>query len=246
VLFFKENGVHVVSGAVPEKFETSFRCIPGVPVGSHRSLAIADDTLYYLSREGVFSWNGSTARRVFGVPADKFFVSGAAGANGTKYYISLRDSGGGCEMFVYDTSQGKLLKEDDTWAYSFGRYNGQLCFLDKDKQRVIALGGGANDKVLSGDDAISADLLRVKWSATLALPLEINHLRVTASVREGSYLELWLSRFGEPYEQLGSSHNRTNGSNARRVLEAAVPRSDGALLELRGAGAATVERIEVK
>ena len=58
-LFFKENTLHKLYGSKPSDFQlSSLRC-RGVAKGAARSLCVINETLYYLSPDGVMAWDGS-------------------------------------------------------------------------------------------------------------------------------------------------------------------------------------------
>ena len=65
-LFFKENTLHKLYGSKPSDFQlTSLRC-RGVAKNAARSLCVLNETLYYLSPDGVMAWDGSIPTKVSG------------------------------------------------------------------------------------------------------------------------------------------------------------------------------------
>ena len=57
-LFFKENTLHKLYGSKPSDFQlSSLRC-RGVARNAARSLCVLNETLYYLSPDGVMAWDG--------------------------------------------------------------------------------------------------------------------------------------------------------------------------------------------
>ena len=64
VLFFKENTLHKLCGSKPSDFQlSSLRC-RGVAKYAAESLCVINETLYYLSPEGVMAWDGSLPVKV--------------------------------------------------------------------------------------------------------------------------------------------------------------------------------------
>ena len=60
-LFFKENTLHKLYGSKPSDFQlSSLRC-RGVAKGAARSLCVINETLYYLSPDGVMAWDAPRA-----------------------------------------------------------------------------------------------------------------------------------------------------------------------------------------
>ncbi|GHU93062.1 hypothetical protein FACS1894208_01770 [Clostridia bacterium] len=237
LLFFKEYEVYRLEGSTPEKYELIMLDVPGVAAGCSRMVVPVNGALYYVGLGGVYRFEGSKVTRVFG----KRFSAGVAGTDGTRYYLSACDDRGLYKMYVCDTESGKWLIEDDTRAFAFGRYDGRLCYLDMDSKRVVSIGEGDHDVKLSDSETVSADLLRIPWSATLAPVADINHLWVTARVREGAYFEVYLDG-----KLIGTSLNRSVGSGERRVLEARMLPRDDMRLELRGEGVVEIERLETQ
>ena len=65
-LFFKENTLHKLYGSKPSDFQlSSLRC-RGVARNAARSLCVLNETLYYLSSDGVMAWDGSIPAKVIG------------------------------------------------------------------------------------------------------------------------------------------------------------------------------------
>ena len=63
-LFFKENTLHKLYGSKPSDFQlSSLRC-RGVARNAARSLCVLNETLYYLSPDGVMAWDGSIPAKV--------------------------------------------------------------------------------------------------------------------------------------------------------------------------------------
>lgn len=64
VLFFKENALHKLYGSKPSDFQlSSLRC-RGVARNAASSLCVLNETLYYLSPDGVMAWDGSIPTKV--------------------------------------------------------------------------------------------------------------------------------------------------------------------------------------
>lgn len=62
-LFFKENTLHKLYGSKPSDFQlSSLRC-RGVARNAARSLCVLNETLYYLSSDGVMAWDAASRPR---------------------------------------------------------------------------------------------------------------------------------------------------------------------------------------
>ena len=130
-VFFKEEQIYKVYGDKPSNFQVMSSASLGVEAGSHASLAIAGETLYYLSRVGVVAYSGGIPQSVAAPFGTDRYRNGVAGSDGVKYYVSLEDSAGGHTLFVYDTQKGVWHKEDSLEAVGFG-WDAELYFLGAD------------------------------------------------------------------------------------------------------------------
>ncbi len=115
-IFFKENEMYIIYGSVPSEFQTVKETTIGVSQGGADSLAIASDTLFYLSTVGIMAYRGGAPQCISGVFGDAMIsYCTAACSDGKKYYSSLafeerRELDG---LYVYDTGTGMWHREDD-------------------------------------------------------------------------------------------------------------------------------------
>lgn len=126
-VFFKEEAVYKVYGSKPANFQVMGSATLGVERGSHKSLAIAGEILFYLSRAGVMAYSGGIPQnihRAFGL--DRYH-NAVGGSDGVKYYVSL-ERDGAHELFVYDTRYSVWHREDDAEAVGFA-WDNDLCML---------------------------------------------------------------------------------------------------------------------
>lgn len=140
-LFFKENYVHKVYGNYPANYQIQTTACRGVEKGSHNSLAIVNEVLYYKARTGVCSYDGSLPVEVSAALGDVQYHAAAAGALGNKYYISMADENEAYHFFVYDTKKGMWHREDDTQAASFCNCRGDLYYIDYDTKNIKTVKG---------------------------------------------------------------------------------------------------------
>ncbi|MGN0708385.1 MAG: hypothetical protein ACI4JC_10355 [Faecalibacterium sp.] len=134
-LFFKENTVHKLCGTKPSDYQlTSLRC-RGVAKNASRSLCVLNETLYYLSQDGVMAWDGSIPSKVStSLDASRLAnVSNAVGgALDGRYYLHLSRAAGTLQearLLVYDTERG-LWHEEDVCSYEMASTGGQLYLWD--------------------------------------------------------------------------------------------------------------------
>ena len=129
-LFFKENTLHKLYGSKPSDFQlSSLRC-RGVAKNAAHSLCVLNETLYYLSPDGVMAWDGSLPTKVSGaLDAAKLsnVQSAVGGALDGRYY--LRISRESARLLVYDTEKG-LWSEEDVCSCDMTSTGGQLYLWD--------------------------------------------------------------------------------------------------------------------
>ena len=139
-LFFKEEMLHKVLGTKPANFQINDSPIRGVQAGCARSLCVVNESLMYKSRDCVCVYDGGSPMDVSDVLGHDDYFEAAAGARGDLYFISMRDTAGVWQMFVFDEAKGLWFREDNTHARQFAALNGQLYYLD-DAGRVMAVRG---------------------------------------------------------------------------------------------------------
>lgn len=140
-VFFKENHLHRVTGGYPATFSVSSTPCRGVKAGCAESLAMVDETLFYLATGGVCAYDGSLPVLVSSALGTDRHERGAAGALDGKYYLSAYNKTcGGWEMLVLDTARGLWHREDSTHALAFLACDGELYFAT-DKGAILTVRG---------------------------------------------------------------------------------------------------------
>lgn len=136
-VFFKENGIFKVYGAKPANYQVMASATLGVDAGSERSLAVAGETLYYLSRAGIVAYTGGVPTVVSAPLGHGVMRNAVAGSDGRKYYVSI-ETENGTRLFVLDTKAGAWHAEDDL-AIVGTAYKGGLYALSADgRLQIIA------------------------------------------------------------------------------------------------------------
>ncbi len=142
-IFFKENCLIKVYGTMPSNYQLQVTACRGVQKGSHKSLCILNETLYYKSRNGVCAYDGSMPTEVSYALGNERYTDAAAGVYENRYYISMKNSAGQYAMFVYDAANRLWMKEDDTKATEFCYHDGDLYYIDGERgciQSVLGKG----------------------------------------------------------------------------------------------------------
>lgn len=145
IIFFKEHCIHKIYGQNPP-YTVNTSYIRGVQKGSHKSICIVNETLYYKSPNGICAFEG-------GVPVDisqplggAYYTDAVAGVLGNKYYVCMKDKKGENVLFNYDESRNIWHREDSLPVKSFANHNGNLYFLADmgDDMNLLGLIDGEN------------------------------------------------------------------------------------------------------
>ena len=184
-LFFKENFVHKVYGDYPSNFKIQDTALRGVQRGCEKSMAIVNEILYYKARHAVVAFDGSLPVDVSAAFGEELYSEAAAGAHGSKYYISMRDSKDNWHLFVYDTTRGMWHREDDLRADCFCSCREELYAIDPKTRKIITmLGSGTQDrgkvKWMVQTGVIGTDMPDMKYVSRLLVRLS---LEIGARVR---------------------------------------------------------------
>lgn len=142
-LFFKEGCLHKVYGSQPSNFQIQSTVCRGVQKGCHKSLAIVNEILYYMGRNGVCAYDGSLPNEISDAFGGVNYSDAVAGAHWNKYYISMKDTTGEWHMFCYDASKGLWHHEDETQAEAFCSCRNEMYYIDHaDKKIKTVYGSG--------------------------------------------------------------------------------------------------------
>lgn len=139
VIFFKGNYALKIYGTKPSNFTLAEYNVPGVEIGSEKSLVNINSTLFYLGHNGVYAYqSGSLPALISEEPLwGHTYKNAVGGRHGNKYYISAERDDGEQELLVYDTDKGLWHKEDNTKMIDCTTYNGVLYWLDKTKENIM-------------------------------------------------------------------------------------------------------------
>lgn len=139
VIFFKENTMHKIFGTKPADYQTTTLQCRGTAKGAAASLCVINETLYYLSRDGVMTWDGSLPGKIsvnLGRDSMASCVKAVGGALDGRYYLYIRQAAGALarnaqtgRMLVYDSERG-VWHEEDGEALAMASTGRQLYFWD--------------------------------------------------------------------------------------------------------------------
>lgn len=129
VLFWKEARLHKLLGTYPQEYSMYDYTIEGLQKGSHKSLQVINEVLYYMGTHGVYAYSGGLPSRLSDNFGEKYFSDGVAGTDGDNYYLSVKD-GEEYSLLVYETKSGFWFREDATNAVDFARVGKDLYMLN--------------------------------------------------------------------------------------------------------------------
>ena len=134
--FFKEEHIYKVYGDKPSNFQVMGSASLGVEAGSDASIAIAGETLFYLARTGIVAYSGGIPQSMGAAFGTQRFRNAVGGSDGTKYYVSMKDTDDVWHLFVYDTLRGLWHREDALEVVGWG-WNEELYFLAADGRLLL-------------------------------------------------------------------------------------------------------------
>lgn len=142
--FFKEDRIHRVSISTSGAHSISETACRGVQKGSEKSLAVVNEILLYKSRSDVCAYQGGFPAKVSEALGDGLYSDAAAGTVRDRYYISMRDSDGKAQLFVYDVGKKLWMHEDGFEADCFARVGDELYALSG--KLLYAMQGSTGEK----------------------------------------------------------------------------------------------------
>ena len=250
-VFFKEDNIYTIQGDSAKNFAWTPRNRWGVKSGCADSIAVAGETLFYLSRVGVCAYTGgfpSIISAPLGVNAK--LSDGVAGSDGIRYYISLYhgEDKAYC-LYVYDTRYGVWHKEDESRANSFYMLDGSLHMLLASGDDYCLDGSAGTKEGPVAWEAKFADMTRYyettdtgsqdkKGILRLQLRCELDagtELTVSVSYDKGSWHEAGKVK-GDPATPWSSGGSKMRSYNVPLILR----RYDNLRIKLSGSGKAVV------
>lgn len=231
--FFKEDKIFKVYGSKPSNYELMGSATMGVKEGCGRSLAIANEVLFYVARNGPTAYSGGIPSFIGDVFGLEEWTDAVAGSDGLKYYVSMTDKEGTRHLFCYDSRKGLWMREDNTNAMGFAMEDG-LHLLTKDGQLWRLDGEGTGEE--EG---------KVNWYAEFADFTEgspnakgYSKIQIRMELEAGAAAEVKIQ-----YDSSGTweSAGTAQAERKRTFLLPVIPRrADHYRLRLEGTGECTV------
>lgn len=131
-VFFKPEHIYKLYGNYPSAYQLMGSHTLGLEEGSHGALAVAGETLFFLSRAGFTAYTGGVPQQVSAVFGNEHYKNAVAGSDGLKYYVSAEKENGEHRLFVFDSQYKVWHVEDETEAVGFAYYKGCLYMMAAD------------------------------------------------------------------------------------------------------------------
>ena len=233
--FFKENRIHQVTVSATGAHRLDETVCRGVQKGSHKSLQVVGESLYYKSGGQVCQWQGGFPRTVSAALGEEEYDSAVGGSIEGLYYLSMRNRRSGeWSLFCLDTERGVWYREDKLHALCFAAARDELYAVDAESGALLALRGSAGEKEAS-----------LPWMAETGLMdyqtpdrKYISRYTLTLRMEAGARIELWLRYDSRgDWEKSGVVEPIRSGT---AVIPIRPRRCDHVQLRLKGEGEVTV------
>lgn len=191
-VLFKEERIFKVYGNLPSNYEVIGSATLGLEKGSGQSLAVAGETLFYLSRSGIMAYTGGIPQPVGNAFGTKKFRNAVAGSDGLKYYVSMQDEEDVWGLYVYDTKRRAWHKEDRTHATHFAYHDGNVYCLNEQGE-IWILGDAVN--VPSGaveEEHVNWDVEFVDFTDNSPDKKGVGKLQIRMSLEENAIFEVFI------------------------------------------------------
>ena len=147
--FFKADYIYRIYGAKPDTYQLQELAANGVKPGCGKSIAMADNTLLYLSNVGVMAYSGGYPEKCDQALGSVVLSDAAAGSDGQKYFLCAKENGGVKALYVFDVWRGTWLREQEINLTTFTAAQSGLLALETQSggtDTVWALAGDLLDR----------------------------------------------------------------------------------------------------
>lgn len=233
--FFKENRIYKVYGSMPSNFSMVSSATLGLAPGSGDSLAIAGETLFFLSSSGFMAYSGGVPQPIGDAFGLEHLHSAVAGSDGLRYYVSVMRQDDSTGLYVYDTQRGMWHLEDETRVTHFAKEDGCLYFLNEHGE-IWVMGNAGSPP----DDAVLED--DFEWSAEFSDFTQedpnkkgLSKLQLRLELDAGASIQVWLQFDSDGIWQ-AAGQIISEGAKRSYYLPIVPRRADHYRLKLTGTG----------
>ncbi|MBP3372591.1 MAG: hypothetical protein J6L88_08720 [Clostridia bacterium] len=207
VVFFKADAHLRIYGTKPSNFQLSTLHAAGISKGNAYSAAVVNETLFYLTREGVLCCDGGLPAPLGRALSPLRLENGLGQGYMGKYYLSCDDQNGDPQLLVYDDTLALWHRQDDTRAVAMCVCDNLLYLIDQD-DRLLCIGGDCPYRF--EETQKEAFVPWVMQSAWIGLddPMHkhVRRLMVQAQLFSGSQLQVSVRYDDDPLWQAVSIH----------------------------------------
>ncbi len=230
-LFFKERAVYKLYGDTPFNFRLYSVAGEGVMRGAEDSVAVIENSCFYLASSGVIRLDGSSPQLI-SEPLCERMGGGVAVADGAKYYLSALLADGSSSLFVYDAKRDCWHREDDLEAIAAVRGEVPLALTRAGKICTLAPGTEAGES--EGDVCWLAEFADMAMNSPLKKGVHRIILRLSLEEGSKATAEIMFDS-GNVWEIVGT----VRGDRKHSAVLPIVPRRcDHFKIRIRGRGPA--------
>lgn len=235
VLFFKEDRIHKLYGNMPSNFVLSDGTVRGVASGSSKSIAVVNETLFYMSPEDVCAYGMALPEKISGPLGSTDYYNAVGGAFGRKYYVCLQYGTSSYIFAYYDTEKGVWIKEDTSRAVYMAGAGDDLYYIDASGY-LWSVAGNITD--YASGAALESAFTWTLETGDIGLDLPdnkyISGVNIMVAAAEGATLNVQYSADGGAFTSL---HTFTSMPTKNKVtLPFYTPRCNSLKLKLIGSG----------
>jgi hypothetical protein len=149
IIFFKENTLHKVLGTKPANYQITDTPGRGVMENCAASVAVVDEILFYLSREGVMAYDGSIPRCMSDILGSLCLREAASVSWQGKYIMNALNDADEPVTFVYDTKHKLWHEESNGRILHFAKAMNMLYCAGGDHMLTAMYDGTEKDEIVS-------------------------------------------------------------------------------------------------
>lgn len=237
--FFKENSLLKIAISSSGSHQTKETVCRGVQKGCSDSLCVVNEVLYFKSQTSICSYDGSLPQTISTKLGEVTRFTRALGGRNKDCYYILCENGNDRHMYVFDTTYGMWVEDDNVPYRMFTTVGNVLAGVyGKD---VYLLDMGAN--ILSFPE----DTTDVEWHCETA-PIDYNttdakyihKVIIKAFMAARAKASVWISYDGGKYERLFEM--KATGTTVY-PLSIVPRRCDRFALRIEGKGSVTIKQI---
>ena len=236
ILFFKEDCIHKVYGNKPANFQITTAQCHALEKGSHKSIAVINETVLYKSRLGIMAYSGGVPMLISENFGKDKFSDAIAGTDGMKYYLSALFNGEP-EFLVFDMERMLWHKEDNTRAKDFCYHNGKVLYIDANDNKIYEMDSSTP---LADEKDISWMVEFGPFDEFIEEKKVYSRMKMRLKLEEDSELDIYIKIGDGEWELVKHIDNDTE----RAQLVPIVPRRcDKFSIKLEGEGNCRIESL---